>query len=188
MGTTIYRYFCAVEPGCPWSVVAHQYAEALREAGLSVRLIAIGGSYLMEPSKLDGPEGRAHADGFAPWRRLAPLFGTPIGADDTVVNVVCAPAGMLLGPQKTLDDGQVVYEPKTALSGLHTPGMKNVAITGCVPGGPEFDHDEAGALKRYELVACPSCDDMHDLRAFGVNTAFWPPDELATLLRTPEAL
>lgn len=150
-----------------------------------MRLIAIGGAYLMPKA----PE-------YAHWGRLGSLFGTPI-AGDKVVNVVCAPVGMSLGTRQTLQsitgkqasgnetisDEEQVYEPQTALSGLYTDGMRNVSITGCLGNGQEPDKAEVAALNRYPIVVCATTADEHTLLSCGVEIpTFLNPEDLAKML------
>ncbi|MCJ7796361.1 MAG: hypothetical protein MUQ56_06285, partial [Thermoleophilia bacterium] len=118
------------------------------------------------------------------------------------VNVVCVPLGIPLGKQVMARDlvvplalsgieppvvkgpGEAVYEPQTAIAGLHTSGMVNVAITGRLPTaalGPLIEGDVSflAGSRNYDLVLCPQMQDVTWLCGRGIEARWCPPPQLA---------
>lgn len=169
------RFYCLALPS-DGPQLGFDYLEALDHTDFGVRACPIGPAYLMAGD----------------WPRLLHLFtGPPLGGRDTegnlveFVNVVCAPPGLSLGFAMTArqvagprdaaaapDD--VVYQPKTALAGLYTIGVKNIAITMPRPALP--DEAECAALALYDFVLCPTSEDAEMLGTLGVPALHVPPD------------
>jgi hypothetical protein len=91
-----------------------------------------------------------------------------------LINIVCAPPNLLLGSVFKVE-GSEVYKPQTALSGCWTAGTRNIAITEIKPKAPE--PNEVEALKKYDLVLCPTEEDTRVLQELGVRAIHVPPDE-----------
>jgi hypothetical protein len=125
-----------------------------------------------------------------PWSDVGRLFmGRPAAR---YVNVVCAPPNLLMGQRLRASDAPVlgsdgevraipsgktesiIYEPQTALAGLYTVGVPNVAITMARPRPPE-DH-EIRALAQYDAVLCPSSSGTEELQRLGVVAMHVPAD------------
>lgn len=171
------RFFCLVVPG---GGLGFDYLEALAKTSLGVVANPIGAAYFAT----------------APWSTASHLF-MPRELVKSYVNVVAAPPGYLMGrslratdvkapprlpgageetrpfaasaPQAGDPNAELVYEPQTALSGLYTVGVPNIAITMPRPRPPE-DH-EVRALCQYDAVISPTSEDAAALRHLGI-TAF----------------
>jgi hypothetical protein len=166
------------------------YLEALSKTGLGVAACPIGPAYL-------------NAE---PWSKVTQLF-TPHPVAKDYVNIVVAPPNLFMGmrlravdvtppshlpfpgeeiapavPQRIDPSSEVIYEPQTALSGLYTIGVPNIAVTLAWPKPPE-DH-EIRALAQYDAVFAPTAEDALALRALGVLAMHIPPDtdQLARIL------
>ena len=169
------RFYCLALPS-DGPQLGFDYLEAIERTNLGVRACPIGPAFLMA----------------GPWPRLSHLFmGEPLGLRDRFVNVVCAPPGLSLGFAMTARDvapppdlpgvmkpvereEAIVYQPKTALSGLYTVGVKNVAITMPKPAPP--DDPERQALLQYDFVLCPSAADAAAMGALKIPGLYVPPD------------
>lgn len=182
------RYFCMVMPtGGP--SLGFDYLEALHLTGLGVKACPIGPAFLMS----------------GPWPALMNLFVGPGQVAKAFVNVVCAPPDLLMGQALREVDvkppsgagpltgekarEEVVYKPQTAISGLFTVGVPNIAITAARPRPPS-EH-EITALLKYDAVITPSETDAMVLKGLGVVAIHMPPekDQLARLIasvRPPE--
>jgi len=179
---TAYRFLCFVgaDDGLQdvWSRRSYEYLSAIRDAGLLVRAISVGAARL-ESRRGSGPA----------WSNVADAFTYQALAGSLRVNVVCAPLGMYLGaPKKTTsidaETGgrveQTGYDPSTAIRGLWTEGMINVAIT----GGETQSRSEIECLRsHYDLVLCAEADDVEYLARQGI-----PDAELVTYLGIAERL
>lgn len=180
------RFFCCVAPG-PVGEVPLRYLEALVGTGIPTMTAPIGLAFM----GVMGPR----------WQALSHTFTTELV--QPYVNIVCAPPGLLMGspirasdmqlsgPERAelLSDGlalppapteqgddadEVVYKPQTALAGLYTVGVPNIAITDTRPKPP--DTNELRALGRYDAVCCSSIADADALRRLGVDAEFRAPD------------
>lgn len=167
------RYHCLAVPGDA-PTLGFDVLAALRRAGISVRALSIG------PAFLAWPPWNEHLEVFQ--AELAPRF----------VNVVCAPPGLWLGsPMRASEDhgkkseilaSDRIYRPPTALTGLHTVGVPNVAVTMPKPRPPD-DH-ELVALRLYDRILCPSTDGTAELRALGLeNVERALPTEVPVIVR-----
>jgi hypothetical protein len=158
------RFYCLMLASPMSVMLGLEYLLALDASGLGVRACPIGAAYLSQP----------------PWNQVLNLFDGEL--TEKYVNVVCAPVGYLLGaPTTGVDfagkkgDPGVVYQPQTALAGLHTAGVPNVAITLAPVGRDEHDH-EIQALKRYDLVLCPNDSHVQAFAEIGVSAHHVPSD------------
>jgi hypothetical protein len=157
------RYHCLAVPGQRGSQpsLGLDVLLALRRAGLAVRALSIGPAFLAWPPWSD------HLDVFA--AELAPRY----------VNVVCAPPGLYLGvPMRASEDhgrkseikaSDRIYRPPTALTGLHTVGVPNVAVTMPRPRPP--DQHELVALRLYDAVLCPDPAGAVEFMELGLENA-----------------
>ncbi len=127
-------------------------------------------------------------------RRQATLSYLAKSHPKRYANVVCAPPNFLMGtriikgrdglsPDSPGAEGEIAYEPATALSGLFTVGVPNIAITMPRPKPPE--PSEIRALARYDAVISPTEADAEALRALGVPASCVPPepDRLEAIVR-----
>jgi hypothetical protein len=168
------RLFCLTLPN-PGPQLGLRYALACEKTGLGVVVCPIGLFSLMG----------------GPWQDHLHLFVGAIDAD--FVNIVVSPPGLLLGqtlkerdvkppaglggplPLGTPAQGsEIVYRPLTALAGLHTAGVPNVAVTMVKPRLPEAAEIEA--LSRYDLVFTPTIEDLEVLLGLGVTALLVPPE------------
>jgi hypothetical protein len=147
---------------------------------------------LAECSRLQAcPIGPAFLS-LAPWSAVSQHFIAP--AADRYINIVCAPPDLAMGspvdrravapqhiPGGQIVDSETIYTPSTALSGLFTVGVPNIAIT---LGLVEPSEPEKNALGRYDLVITPTDTDAEILAGWGVKVAVVPPepDLLAEIL------
>lgn len=156
------RYYCIVAPSRPGeALLGFDYLEAIDGSGVGVRACPIGAAFLMDK----------------PWIDLLHLFSGE-APKDNYVNVVCAPIGCLLGSATSGVDfagpkgsPDVVYRPQTALAGLYTVGVPNVAIT-----LPHEDDADLQALQQYDFVLCPSDNYVEAFHDIGVTAHHVPPD------------
>jgi hypothetical protein len=200
------RYFCVVGPRARsrwqsdrslgftfqhwWPNLSFLYLRAFVEAGIGVRALPIGGTFLQFPRERK----------WAHWQDLASCFFAEVAPH--YVNVVCSPAGLVQGrrvtgrqlaptrvvgagggevPPQVLAPGArasagTVDEPQLALVALRTGGVRNIAITGTDPCAPS--RAEIEALKRYDAVVTPSELDARDLRSLGISAQHYAPDTL----------
>jgi hypothetical protein len=132
------------------------------------------------------------------WMDLMNLFMVA-DPQEGYVNVVVAPPGLSMGfahtaaavaPGVAMLDGnkappvpgapqvlpsqEIVYQPQTALAGLYTVGVPNIAVTMSRPKPP--DEAEVRALQQYSFVLSPSDDDAQALRLIGVDAIHMLPD------------
>jgi hypothetical protein len=169
------RYWCVIGPGIP-----RYYLAAFKEA-FQVRAIPIGGMFV----------GGLPGD----WAELNSCFTGEI--QEPYVNVVCAPPGLMLGTSKKASDMQLsphemarftgaprppipqdqrdeeIYTPQTALVGLRTEGVRNIAITAAIPTPP--DEHEIEALKKYDQVLCATLEDAVELAKLDVPASYGAP-------------
>ncbi len=169
-------------PG-PAGVVPQRYLQALVDTGIPVLTAPIGIAFIgaLEPQ----------------WQALSATLNTEL--KKPYVNIVCAPPGLLMGsPMRASDmqmspaertelicDGldvppapvedvgggdEIIYVPQTALTGLYTVGVPNIAITDTRPKPP--DVHEIRALAQYDHVFAPSIADCAALCRLGVDAKF----------------
>jgi hypothetical protein len=179
------RFFCLVLPS-EGPQAGFDYLEALEATELGVRAAPIGPAFLMS--------GR--------WPELQHLFFIGQVAK-SYINVVCSPPNLLLGhtlravdvaPSQdersrpdtsraappvfaegtSVDPLEPVYQAQTALAGLYTIGVPNIAITMPRPKPPD-DH-EIAALMKYDAVLSPSDRDADALGMLGVPAMHLPPE------------
>lgn len=184
MDAAVIRYFCLVLPNGGASL-GFDYLVALEQTGLGVVACPIGPAFFMAE----------------PWIKRNHLFrGGAIAKN--YVNVICAPPNLLMGTQLRAVDvkapgrlpgpgeetgvlelsaprasdpaAEVVYEPQTALGGLFTVGVPNIAITMSRPRAPE-EH-EVRALGQYDAVIAPTAEDAAALRHLGIVAFHVPPE------------
>jgi hypothetical protein len=133
---------------------------ALRQAGLDLRVLSIGPAFLAYP----------------PWRDHYELFQTELA--ERYVNIVCAPPGLFLGnpmraseqhDRSKIQTTDRIYQPPTALSGLFTVGVPNIAITLPRPRPPDLQ--ELAVLKTYDVVLCPDSAMTVELLELGLENA-----------------
>lgn len=173
------RYFCQLTlEDAPLPAVA--YLGALANTPWGVRALSIFG--------MPSPVG--------PWEPLARLFATPMASQ--YLNVVCALPGMPMGAPKRASEmgggmgprgfeprasNDIVYRPQTALIGLFTAGVKNVAIT-VPPPKDSISDEEWQALARYDLVVTLD-ETMAELLGtdHGVRAVAAPPERLAATIQ-----
>ena len=166
------RFFCLVLPP-GHEQTGYEYLDALDRSGKRVVACPIGMAYFTS----------------APWSGITRLFSGLTAP--RFVNVVCAPPGLVMGARMRAADvkppldpsgvawrkelsQEVVYEPSTALSGLYTVGVPNVAIT--TLGTKPLESSEIRALAQYDAVFTPSGNDAEALRALGIHSMHIPPD------------
>ena len=159
--------------------IAFSYLKAIDDTGLGVRIM---------------PVGLALFDRL-PWSEMPHVFTASIS--EPFINVVCVPQGVTLGApadakQFALPDGdqdlaiagdgpgEGNYKPETAIIGLYTDNVFNVAI---VDWEGEVDQAELYTLCRYSRVICPTHEATTALCKQGVPAATIPPesDKLAKL-------
>jgi hypothetical protein len=169
------RYWCVIGPGIP-----RHYLVAFKEA-FEVRAIPIGGMFMGSPND--------------DWAKVESCFSGPVG--EPYVNVVCAPPGLMLGTTKKASEMQLspdemarfeggprppipqdtrdeeIYVAQTALIGLHTAGVRNIAITAAIPTPP--NKHEVEALLKYDQVICATVEDTEALTKLGVPAGFCLP-------------
>jgi hypothetical protein len=168
-GLSTVRYYCLVTLG-EGPFLGYDVLQALARGGFDVRACPIGAAFLAYP----------------PWLEVMHLFtaGPP---SPPFINMVCAPLCYLLGqPTTGVDfaglkgDPTIVYQPQTALMGLYTVGVPNVAVTlPRAPTGPATEgavSSEIQALEKYDLVIAPTEEDAQGLRDLGVSAISVPPD------------
>jgi hypothetical protein len=180
------RYFCMALPGAGRSA-GFEYLEALSQTGYGVKACAIGPAFLMS----------------GPWPALMSLFTGPEQVAKRFVNIVCAAPGLLMGQALRAVDvkppagpglpsvgsvsqntDEVIYRPQTALSGLYTVGVPNVAITAAHPILP--DEHEVTALSKYDAILTITDEDARTLKHLGLLALYMPPekDQLTRLMKS----
>ena len=160
--------------------IAFPYLKSIEATGLGVRITPIGIMHF----------------GLEPWNHVVELFVTPV--EDRYINVVCAPPRLYLGGAMTkqqlaeppgsvpknepsVDRSGVVYKPTTALDGLLTRGMRNVAIL-TIQNGLLPLEIEVEKLKQYDAVICPKDEDQQILQDdFQVPCQVIPMENVAAL-------
>lgn len=164
----IIRYACVTIPGMDQEKISVAYLQALDETGLGVRLMPIGMVTAWSP----------------PWNDYPHVFTSALKT--RYINVVCVPPGVPLGApvspaqfghgRSTGQEQVAAYEPDSALVGLFTVGIPNVAI---IAGESECTDKEVESLKHYNAVVCPTEKGTENMRALGVKNAICiPPDSL----------
>ena len=211
---TLHRYFCVVGPrpkgqpppqltrhsyayafgrgpGLPgstyWPGISYYYLCAFREEGLCVRAMSVSGGVWLQAGNPD----------YDHWREVRDVFATPVRASDRIVNIVCAPLGLPLGAPRSgrdmkrgaIADGigpaEKLYRPATALAGLYTEGVRNIAITGMQRG--QYPHEgETDVLAEYDIVCAPRPCDERELQRLNVRCGYWAPEFFAKLLKSME--
>lgn len=183
------RFYCLALPSdAPQLGV--DYLTAIAGTGLGVVALPIGPAFLMA----------------GPWPRLLHHFTAAVPAGQ-YVNVVCAPLGLSLGfassraemgastpPMRKQgskvielpgDEDDIVYVPQTALSGLFTVGVPNVAIVQ-PPGAaqPRPSESELQALRQYDFVLSPTEAAVTAFALLDISAIHVPPDagQLAKIL------
>jgi hypothetical protein len=149
----------------------YDYLLALHETGLGVRVLPVGAGHFQMPNTA----------GWRRWRDLQEVFSGPLSVH--YINVVCARPGVDLGrpltrrdvapPTADVKDNNLVYAPKTCLTGLLTVGVPNVAIT---VAAPLPTADEARALHRYDAVIAPTGEHTDALLPLVDKCACIPPE------------
>lgn len=143
------RYACPTSPGMDKGGLAFQYLQILMETGLGVRIMPIGVALFDR----------------APWDEVPEVFTNAL--DTEYINVVCAPPGLTLGANisaaqfgndKASEDP--AYKPTTAIAGLYTIGVPNIAI---LDGKGDFEPEELEALKKYSKVMCSTLEGIQNL-------------------------
>jgi hypothetical protein len=186
------RFWCLVLPTDGLQLGA-EYLAAIDATRLGVRACPIGPAFLMAGL----------------WPKFQNLFLGVFDVAKTYVNIVCAPPNLLMGttlraadvmpnrdeksrliqgPKLPLAEGtkiephEPIYKAQTALAGLYTVGVPNVAITMARPKPP--DEHEIAALLKYDAVLAPSDKDADDLGMLGVPAIYLPaePDRLRAFL------
>lgn len=196
------RYFTLVAPG-ELGDVGYAYLRALEDTGLLVRALPIGPATAMASEKRWYDVGHLFTVpmaipfvnvvcaplGFLMGTRapVASLAGTGDLAkqDGRVRDVMVFPEGaraavaQLLGGSTAKAHEDVIYEPVTAFSGLHTAGAaKNIAIV--IDSPPDPTEAELAALERYDWVFTPKHEDGLVLKALGIRSVVHlPPDATA---------
>ena len=184
------RFFCQLTPRDE-PLPAAAYLTGIVSMGVGVRVLAIFGMVT--------PDG--------PWAPFARHMMTPPA--DRYVNIVCAPTGLALGRVKRASElggalgqgfpglndlaagqshDEVVYVPPTALGGLYTVGMPNIAIT-VPPALGSVSDEERRALEQYSAVLTPT-DEMAQIFEIehGVKATACGPSEVAAYLKASRYL
>jgi hypothetical protein len=189
MGALV-RYYFTIGPRAKsqsrwWPDLSFEYLLAFRSAKVGVRAIPLG----VAPFHImDDPEWRH-------WRTVQDSFSATLA--DRYVNVICCPAGLLMGravtpaqlapavidgvpPAVTAIGGKAAndwsVEPMPTLVGAFTVGLRNIAITGCNPNEPTSA--EIAALNRYDAVVAPTIGEAARLRELGAKAQGYSPDAL----------
>jgi hypothetical protein len=189
MGALV-RYYFLIGPRSEnqprwWPDLSFTYLLALRSARVGVRAIPLG----VAPFHVfDDPKWRH-------WSTVQDSFSATL--EERFVNVICCPAGLLMGravtpsqlapalvdgvpPSVTAIGGRAsrdwTMEPMPALVGAYTVGVRNIAITGCLPETPT--HPEIEALRRYDAVVAPTGGEADELRRLGVDAQGYSPEAL----------
>jgi hypothetical protein len=143
------RFACVTVPSMDTGGITFPYLKAIEDTGLGVRIMPIG------MARFDAP----------PWNQVPHLFTAAL--KERYINVVCVEPGVTLGAAvSTAQFGnpkagdEEAYAPPTAISGLFTVGIPNIAILSgaTLPEGKELE-----ALGRYTAVVCPTTKESLDL-------------------------
>lgn len=190
MPDAVIRYFCLVLPN-GGAQLGYDYLDALDRTGLGVAAQPIGPAFFMvepwiklnhlfaastiapryvnvvcaPPNLLMGKRLQV-TDVKAPGRLPAP------GEETRPFALSATPRAVRQTPGQVEEDA--VYEPQTALGGLFTVGVPNIAITMPRPKPP--DEAEVRALNQYDAVIAPSSEDAAALRHLGIDAFHLPPD------------
>lgn len=146
------RYFCTVSarPGT-WADLGYEYFSALRQVDrirvVPVGLLGRGAEVMSRPAAMV-----AGAEIVGRWEAHADVFAVPI--EQGFVNVICGDGG--------------------ALTHYFTVDMWNVAITAVMLG--ELTTAQLTALRRYDLVLCPTQADVDALGDHGITALVVPPE------------
>lgn len=167
--------------------IPYAYLQLMHGMGYRLRVLPIG----------------LASNGDARWMKFRHLLVEPMSSP--FVNIVCAPLGLSMGvafsasdvgaqamkdAEHTKDllpqakDSAPAYVPQTALAGLCTVGCANIAIL--MPLTPERAQAldrlelEKRALAQYDLIICPTAEDVEGMRYLGLGQAvFAPPDRIS---------
>lgn len=172
------RFFCLTLPGTAAPQLGFDYVQALLSAQHRVRIMAIGTTWFDEP----------------PWCDVAEHFTTELQSD--FVNMVCVPPNFPLGASIKVEDviapenlpgyihpegessmspNEVIYDPPTALGGLYTVGVKNIACTRPVPTPTDR---EIQNLKQYDEIWVPFEMDAEIFTELGLSVSRKGPSDL----------
>jgi hypothetical protein len=166
---SLIRFACVTMPSVDRGGITFPYLKAIEGTGLGVRIM---------------PIGMARFD-TAPWSGVSHLFLTALKT--RYINVVCVEPGVMLGAAVSAaqfsapgNGDAAAYDPPTAISGLFTVGIPNVAILSG-KGMPEAK--ELESLKHYTAVVCPTPEGANALTNLGINTFTVEPesDQLSRL-------
>ena len=166
---SLIRFACVTIPSMDPEGIAFSYLKAIEGTGLGVRIMPIGVMHF----------------GIPPWNAVPHLFLTALKT--RYINVVCAEPGLRLGAAISAaqfsvpgNGDEAAYEPPTALSGLFTVGIPNVAILSgkTLPEGKELE-----SLKHYTAVVCPGDEGAGALAKAGVRSVVRIPPESDQLSR-----
>lgn len=139
------RFCCVTDAQNDSEQIAFPYLEAIEGTGLGARVMPLGAMHFA----------------VAPWSALGHLFISALRP--RFINVVCVPPGLPLPPQGD----------QTALSGLFTLGIPNIAIT---TGAGPYTAKEAKMLKMYNRVIVPDGSEATELRTIGIPFEEIPPE------------
>ncbi len=146
------RYFCTVaaRPGT-WADLGFEYYLALRQLAptrvVPVGILGRGTEILSRPVAIVGG-----AEIVGRWEPHAAAFAVPV--ETGFINVVCGDGG--------------------ALTHHYTVDVWNVAITAVMIGAPTAA--QVVSLRRYDLVLCPTQEDVDALRDREVQALLTPAD------------
>lgn len=139
------RYVCVTDEARDPEKIAFSYLEAIEGTGLGARVMPLGAMHFAVP----------------PWNALGHLFLSALRT--RFLNVVCVPPRLPLVPG----------EDQTALAGLYTLGIPNVAIT---TGLGDYTAKELHSLQLYNRVVVPDEDGRVVLASKGIDSVVIPPD------------
>lgn len=163
----IVRYFCP-PMASPASKMAFDYLKAINQTGVGVRATALGLAAFTPP-----------------WDTVAELFNNTL--ENRYTNIVCSPMGLVMGQTMRSSDvappsdpgaDDIIYTPPPTFVGLMTVGVSNIAITK-PPVGDGVDkqfQEELTALDKYDVVLCPTQQDVDGFKKLGIDARFCPPD------------
>lgn len=172
------RFYCLALPSDAPSA-GFDYLEAIHNANISVKACPIGPVFIA-----------------GQWPKLMHLFAAPMPGD-RYVNVVCSPLDLSLGfamskagvappvgiPGSAPEGSrEVVYAPKTAISGLYTVGVPNIAITSAPRR--QASKGDLDALVKYDVVIVPNENDIESFHHLGIEVMLTPPEAFPGILRT----
>ena len=135
------------------------------------------------------------------WRSVELLLTAPLSS--LAINVVCSLPGRRMGETMTEADlgpeikeagsdslqkpNEVVYTPKSPFASLHTPSMRNIAITHLSPDTALGD-EEGAALRLYDAVVAPSARSCSRLWDLDIQATPLHPTQTAGLASLVESL